>query len=66
VKNLFPKEATIGDIKKALKTNNRNGFRALRSLEKKGLLVSENKTTEKGRIAVFKISPASVLSDGMS
>ena len=59
VKNLFPKETTTGDIKKALKTGNRNALRALRALEKKGLLVSENKTTEKGRIAVFKISPAS-------
>ena len=66
VKNLFPKETTTGDIKKALKTCNRTALRALRALEKKGLLISENKTTEKGRIAVFKISPTSVLSDGMS
>ena len=66
VKNLFPKETTTGDIKKALKTGNRTALRALRALEKKGLLVSENKTTEKGRIVVFKISPTSVLSDGMS
>ena len=66
VKNLFPKETTTGDIKKALKTGNRTALRVLRALEKKGLLVSENKTTEKGRIAVFKISPTSVLSDGMS
>ena len=66
VKNRFPLDTTSGDIKKALKVGDRNALRFLRALERKGLLVSETKSTEKGRSVVFKISPASVLSDGMS
>ena len=66
VKNRFPLDTTSGDIKKALKVGDRNALRFLRALERKGLLVSETKSTEKGRSVVFKISPTSVLSDGMS
>ena len=66
VKNRFPLDTTSGDIKKALKVGDRNALRFLRALERKGLLVSETKSTEKGRSIIFKISPTSVLSDGMS
>ena len=66
VKNRSPQETTSVDVKKALKTNDRTALRALRALEKKGLLISKTTTTEKGRSIVFKLSPSSVLSDGMS
>ena len=49
-----------------MKVGDRNALRFLRALERKGLLVSETKSTEKGRSVVFKISPTSVLSDDMS
>ena len=63
VKDMTPQEATSGDIKNALKIGNRSALRSLRALERKGLLISETRRTDKGRCVVFKISPTTVLTD---
>ena len=63
VKDRTPQEATSGDIKNALKIGDRSALRSLRALERKGLLISETRRTEKGRCIVFKISPTTVLTD---
>ena len=63
VKDRIPQEATSGDIKNALKIGDRSALRSLRALERKGLLISETRRTDKGRCVVFKISPTTVLTD---
>ena len=63
VKDRTPQEATSGDIKNALKIGDRSALRSLRALERKGLLISETRRTDKGRCVVFKISPTTVLTD---
>ena len=66
MKDRRPLETTSGDIKKALKIGDRSALRSLRALERKGLLISETRRTDKGRCVVFKISPTTVLTDYMS
>ena len=66
VKDRRPQEATAGDIKNALNIGDRSALRSLRALERKGLLISETRRTDKGRCVVFKISPTTVLTDYMS
>ena len=61
-----PQEATAGDIKNVLNIGDRSALRSLRALERKGLLISETRRTDKGRCVVFKISPTTVLTDYMS
>ena len=63
VKDRRPQEVTSGDIKNALKIGDRSALRSLRALERKGLLISETRRTDKGRCVVFKISPTTVLTD---
>ena len=63
VKDRRPLETTSGDIKKALNIGDRSALRSLRALERKGLLISETRRTDKGRCVVFKISPTIVLTD---
>ena len=63
VKDRRPQEATAGDIKNALNIGDRSALRSLRALERKGLLISETRRTDKGRCVVFKISPTTVLTD---
>ena len=63
VKNRRPQEVTSGDIKNALKIGERSALRSLRALERKGLLISEKRRTDKGRCVVFRVSPKIVLSD---
>ena len=63
VKDRRPLETTSGDIKKALNIGDRSALRSLRALERKGLLISETRRTDKGRCVVFKISPTTVLTD---
>ena len=63
VKDRIPQEATSSDIKNALKIGDRSALRSLRALERKGLLISETRRTDKGRCVVFKISPTTVLTD---
>jgi len=63
VKDRRPQETTSGDIKNALKIGDRSALRSLRALERKGLLISETRRTDKGRCVVFKISPTTVLTD---
>ena len=66
VKDRRPQEVTSGDIKNALRIGDRSALRSLRALERKGLLISETRRTDKGRCVVFKISPTTVLTDYMS
>ena len=66
VKDRRPQETTSGDIKNALNIGDRSALRSLRALERKGLLISETRRTDKGRCVVFKISPTTVLTDQMS
>ena len=66
VKDRRPQEATAGDIKNVLNIGDRSALRSLRALERKGLLISETRRTDKGRCVVFKISPTTVLTDYMS
>ena len=61
VKDRRPQEVTSGDIKNALRIGDRSALRSLRALERKGLLISETRRTDKGRCVVFKISPTTVL-----
>ena len=63
VKDRRPQEVTSGDIKNALRIGDRSALRSLRALERKGLLISETRRTDKGRCVVFKISPTTVLTD---
>ena len=66
VKSRVPKETTSSDIKKSLKVQDRTALRALKALEKKGLLISKKRSTDKGTERFFKLSPASVLRAGLS
>ena len=63
IKDRTPQEATSGDIKNALKIGDRSALRSLRALERKGLLISETRRTDKGRCVVFKMSPTTCLTD---
>ena len=63
IKDRTPQEATSGDIKNALKIGDRSALRSLRALERKGLLISETRRTDKGRCVVFKMSPTTYLTD---
>lgn len=47
VKDRRPQEVTSGDIKNALKIGDRSALRSLRALERKGLLISETRRTDK-------------------